>query len=87
MSILRHRTHDNGSMAQEVGSVLGLHNTYSSYPFMDTRTTGHRWEELLRIVPQRTEVLRWEFPYSTIFFYLLNGEQIFPVLPSIVLPV
>lgn len=68
MSILRHRTHDNGSMAQEIGSVLGLQNTFSSYPFMDTRTAEDRWKGLLRIIPQRTEVLRWELPYSAIVF-------------------
>lgn len=62
MSILRHRTHDNESMAREVGSVLGLQNTYSSYPFMDARTTKHRWEDLLQIVPQRAEVLRSGLP-------------------------
>lgn len=59
VSIVRNRTHDaSGSIAHEVGSVLGLQNTYSSYPFMDPKTPEERWRELIRITPQRTEVLK-----------------------------
>ncbi|KAL4893626.1 phenylacrylic acid decarboxylase [Aspergillus ambiguus] len=59
VSFLRHRTHDDASMAQEVSSVLGLQNTYSTYPFMDVGTAEARWRELVRIIPQRMEVLRF----------------------------
>lgn len=59
VSILQQRTQDaNGAMAREVGSVLGLQNTYSSYPFMDSRTPQERWESLLQSLPQRNEVLK-----------------------------
>lgn len=59
VSILRQRTQDaNGSMAREVGSVLGLQNTYNSYPFMNSRTPQERWSSLLQILPQRKEVLK-----------------------------
>ncbi|GES66816.1 phenylacrylic acid decarboxylase [Aspergillus terreus] len=43
----------------EVRSVLGLQNTFNTYPFMDARTADDRWKELVQIVPQRTEVLRF----------------------------
>lgn len=58
VSFLRHRAHGSGSMEQEVRSVLGLQNTFSTYPFMDAGTADDRWKELVQIVPQRTEVLR-----------------------------
>lgn len=59
MSILQQRTQDaNGATAQEVGSVLGLHNTYNNYPFMDSKTPHERWKSLLQILPQRDEVLK-----------------------------
>ena len=59
VSILQQRTQDaNGAMAREVGSVLGLQNTYQSYPFMDSRTPQERWESLLQNLPQRNEVLK-----------------------------
>ena len=45
-------------MAREAGSVLGLANTCSSYPFMDTATPQERWTSLLGIVPKRKEVLK-----------------------------
>jgi hypothetical protein len=48
-------------MEQEVRSVLGLQNTFNTYPFMDAGTADDRWKELVQIVPQRTEVLRREF--------------------------
>lgn len=59
VSILRQRTHDaSGAMAREVGSVLGLQNTYNSYLFMDSKMPQERWESLLEILPQRNEVLK-----------------------------
>ncbi|RAK74966.1 Zn(II)2Cys6 transcription factor [Aspergillus fijiensis CBS 313.89] len=78
VSILRNRTHDaNGSMAREVGSVLGLQNTYHSYPFMEFRTPGDRWRELLRILPQRAEVLKF------FHFYRLSAYPFNPILVDI----
>ncbi|KAF9889510.1 hypothetical protein FE257_007220 [Aspergillus nanangensis] len=77
VSILRNRTHDNGSMAQEVGSVLGLQNTYNSYPFMDLKTAEDRWNELLRITPQRTEVLRF------FQFYRQSSHPFNPILVDV----
>ncbi|XHG08028.1 hypothetical protein AWENTII_011156 [Aspergillus wentii] len=66
VSILRLRTQDaNGSMAHELGSVLGLQNTYNSYPFMDSRTPQERWAALLQILPQRNEVLKYFHFYRT----------------------
>ena len=63
VSILQQRTQDaNGAMAREVGSVLGLQNSYNNYPFMDSRTPQERWESLLQIFPQRNEVLKWVSP-------------------------
>jgi len=59
VSILRLRASDaNDSVAREVGSVLGLQNTFNSYPFMDSKTPNERWHSLLGILPQRTEVLK-----------------------------
>lgn len=60
VSILRLRTSDaNDSVAREVGSVLGLQNTFNAYPFMDSKTPHERWRSLLEILPQRTEVLKY----------------------------
>lgn len=61
VSILRLRASDaNDSVAREVGSVLGLQNTFNAYPFMDSKTPHERWRSLLEILPQRTEVLKYE---------------------------
>lgn len=60
VSILRLRASDaNESMAREVGSVLGLQNTFDSYPFMDPKTSLERWKSLLTVLPQRSEVLKY----------------------------
>lgn len=60
VSILRLRASDaNDSVAREVGSVLGLQNTFNSYPFMDSKTPHERWRSLLEILPQRTEILKY----------------------------
>lgn len=59
VSILRSRASDaNDSVAREVGSVLGLQNTFSSYPFMDVQNPEKQWTSLLEILPQRDEVLK-----------------------------
>ncbi|KAB8231353.1 Zn(II)2Cys6 transcription factor [Aspergillus alliaceus] len=42
VSILRLQDPD-GSMARDAGSVLGLQNTYDSYPFIDLKTPTDRW--------------------------------------------
>jgi hypothetical protein len=66
VSILRLRASDaNDSVAREVGSVLGLQNTFNSYPFMDSKTPHERWRSLLGILPQRTEVLKYVTRYSS----------------------
>ncbi|KAH8432500.1 Zn(II)2Cys6 transcription factor [Aspergillus melleus] len=78
VSIVRNRTHDaSGSIAHEVGSVLGLQNTYGSYPFMDPKTPEERWQELVRIIPQRTEVLKF------FHFYRLSAYPFNPILVDI----
>ncbi|OKP12702.1 hypothetical protein PENSUB_1642 [Penicillium subrubescens] len=60
VSILRLRASDaNESVAREVGSVLGLQNTFNSYPFMDSKTPRDRWKALLSVLPQRNEVLKY----------------------------
>lgn len=57
VSILRLQDPD-GSMARDAGSVLGLQNTYDSYPFIDLKTPTDRWCALLDILPQRSEILK-----------------------------
>jgi Fungal Zn(2)-Cys(6) binuclear cluster domain len=58
-SLLRSRApHAIGSMAREVGSVLGLQNTFNKYPFMDSKSPIEKWKSLLEVLPQRTEVLK-----------------------------
>ncbi|KAJ9325890.1 transcriptional regulator family: Fungal Specific TF [Paecilomyces variotii] len=60
VSILRLRTRDpNGDMARKAGSVLGLQNSYTSYPFMDPQTPQERWAALLKIIPRREEILKY----------------------------
>jgi hypothetical protein len=57
VSLLQQQDPD-GSMAREATSVLGLHNTYLSYPFIDLKTPEDRWAALVDILPQRDEVLK-----------------------------
>lgn len=65
VSILRLRASNaNDSVAREVGSVLGLQNTFNSYPFMDSKTPHERWHSLLGILPQRAEVLKYVHLHS-----------------------
>ncbi|CEJ61351.1 hypothetical protein PMG11_09886 [Penicillium brasilianum] len=61
----------NDSVARELGSVLGLQNTLSSYPFMDPKTKDEKWETLLAVLPQRTEVLKF-FHYYQVTAYPFN---------------
>ncbi|GLA94091.1 hypothetical protein AtubIFM57143_001037 [Aspergillus tubingensis] len=78
LSYLRNRTQDsNGSMTREVGSVLGLQNTYGRYPFMGFRTPQDRWRELLRIIPQRTELLKF------FHFYRISAHPFNPIILDI----
>ncbi|KAJ5131646.1 hypothetical protein N7448_005804 [Penicillium atrosanguineum] len=72
VSILRLRTSDaNESVAREVGSVLGLQNTFNNYPFMDSKTPLERWRSLLSVLPQRSEVLKF-FHYYQVTAYPFN---------------
>lgn len=48
----------DGAMARQATSVLGLHNTYASYPFLEAKTPQGRWAALLDILPHRDEVLK-----------------------------
>ncbi|KAE8153699.1 hypothetical protein BDV25DRAFT_148974 [Aspergillus avenaceus] len=64
VSIIRQQDPD-GSMAREAGSVLGLHNTYESYPFIDLKTPRDRWCALLDILPKRAEILKFFHHYRT----------------------
>ncbi|KAK4865192.1 hypothetical protein LT330_001815 [Penicillium expansum] len=78
VSILRLRASDaNESVAREVGSVLGLRNTFSNYPFMDSKTPLERWKALLTVMPQRSEVLKF-FHYYRVTAYPFN-----PILADI----
>lgn len=47
-----------GEMRRKAGPVLGLHNTLEFYPFMKLRTVQERWAALLKLIPQKHEVLR-----------------------------
>lgn len=72
VSILRSCAPDaNDPMAREVGSVLGLQNTFNSYPFMDSQTPEQKWKSLLGALPQRTEILKF-FHYYRVTAYPYN---------------
>lgn len=58
VSILRQQDPD-GDMAREATSVLGLHNTYLSYPFIESKTPHDRWVAILDSLPHRDEVLKY----------------------------
>ncbi|KAJ5972709.1 uncharacterized protein N7479_002627 [Penicillium vulpinum] len=78
VSLLRLRASDaNESVAREVGSVLGLRNTFSNFPFMDPKTPLERWKSLLTIMPQRSEALKF-FHFFRIMAYPFN-----PILADI----
>lgn len=46
-------------MRRKAGPVLGLHNTLEFYPFMKLKTIQERWAALLKLIPQKQEVLRY----------------------------
>ncbi|KAF4436836.1 Phenylacrylic acid decarboxylase [Fusarium acutatum] len=48
---------DAEELARDVGYVLGLQNSLTSYPFMDLASSTERWCELLKIIPHRQEIL------------------------------
>ncbi|KAL4863534.1 hypothetical protein BDV12DRAFT_202008 [Aspergillus spectabilis] len=73
VSILQQQDPD-GSMAREATSVLGLHNTYLSYPFIDLKTPEDRWAALVDILPQRDEVLKF------FHFYRVCAHPFNPIL-------
>ncbi|KAL6856746.1 N-terminal binuclear Zn cluster-containing/DNA binding domain-containing protein [Trichoderma novae-zelandiae] len=58
-------------MRRKAGPVLGLHNTLEFYPFMKLKTLQERWAALLKLIPQRQEVLRY-FPSHGASIYPLN---------------
>lgn len=47
-------------MRRKAGPVLGLHNTLEFYPFMKLKTIQERWAALLKLIPQKQEVLRYD---------------------------
>ncbi|KAL2849874.1 hypothetical protein BJY01DRAFT_210432 [Aspergillus pseudoustus] len=70
VSIL-HQQDPHGSMARQATSVLGLHNTYLSYPFLESKTPHEGWTALLDILPNRDEVLKF-FHFYRICAYPFN---------------
>ncbi|KAL4981485.1 fungal-specific transcription factor domain-containing protein [Aspergillus falconensis] len=76
VSMLRQQDPD-GAMAREATSVLGLHNTYLSYPFIESKTPQDRWAALVDILPHRDEVLKF------FHFYRICGYPFNPILVDI----
>ncbi|KAL4976014.1 hypothetical protein BDW66DRAFT_159949 [Aspergillus desertorum] len=70
VSMLRQQGPD-GAMAREATSALGLHNTYLSYPFIESKTPQDRWVALVDILPHRDEVLKF-FHFYRICAYPFN---------------
>ncbi|KAL3493378.1 hypothetical protein BJX62DRAFT_235450 [Aspergillus germanicus] len=66
-----HQQDPHGSMAREATSVLGLHNTYLSYPFIEPKTPQERWTALIDVIPHRDEVLKF-FHFYRICAYPFN---------------
>ncbi|RFU73781.1 hypothetical protein TARUN_8465 [Trichoderma arundinaceum] len=64
-------------MRRKAGPVLGLHNTLEFYPFMKLKTLQEKWAALLKIIPQKQEVLRY-FPS--------HGAAIYPLHPALMDP-
>ncbi|KAJ5768773.1 hypothetical protein N7520_003332 [Penicillium odoratum] len=79
VSILRLRASDANSMAHDVGSVLGLQNTFDSYPFMDSKTPTEKWKSLLGILPQRSEILKYDV-YKFFHYYQVTAYPYNPIL-------
>ncbi|KAL4932395.1 Zn(II)2Cys6 transcription factor [Aspergillus undulatus] len=76
VSMLRQQDPD-GAMAREATSVLGLHNTYPSYPFIETKKPQDRWAALLDILPHRDEVLKF------FHFYRISAYPFNPILVDV----
>ncbi|OGE52760.1 hypothetical protein PENARI_c009G05443 [Penicillium arizonense] len=55
----------NDTLKMNLEPVLGLQNTFSSYPFMDQKLSQNKWAMLLEILPQRDEVLKFFHVYKT----------------------
>ncbi|KAK2036161.1 hypothetical protein LZ31DRAFT_571538 [Colletotrichum somersetense] len=51
-----HQTYGE-ELARELGSVLGLQNSLTCYPFMDLASSTERWCGLLQVIPHRQEIL------------------------------
>ncbi|KAJ0414157.1 phenylacrylic acid decarboxylase [Aspergillus carlsbadensis] len=66
-----HQQDPHGSMARDATSVLGLHNTYLSYPFTESKTPQERWAALIDVLPHRDEVLKF-FHFYRICAYPFN---------------
>ncbi|KAL5094934.1 hypothetical protein Trisim1_003541 [Trichoderma cf. simile WF8] len=64
-------------MRRKAGPVLGLHNTLEFYPFMKLKTWQERWVALLKVIPQKQEVLRY-FPSHGATIYPLNPVMLDP---------
>ncbi|KAL4814949.1 fungal-specific transcription factor domain-containing protein [Aspergillus spinulosporus] len=76
VSMLRQQDPD-GAMAREATSVLGLHNTYLSYPFIESKTPQDRWVALVDILPHRDEVLKF------FHFYRICAHPFNPILVDV----
>ncbi|KAL4961563.1 Zn(II)2Cys6 transcription factor [Aspergillus stella-maris] len=76
VSMLRQQDPD-GTMAREATSVLGLHNTYMSYPFIESKTPQDRWAALVDILPHRDEVLKY------FHFYRISAYPFNPILVDV----
>ncbi|KAL3457103.1 hypothetical protein BJX64DRAFT_25878 [Aspergillus heterothallicus] len=70
VSIL-HQQDPHSAVGREATSVLGLHNTYLSYPFIESKTPHERWTALIDILPHRDEVLKF-FHFYRICAYPFN---------------
>lgn len=58
-SIVRSRAQrSDHALRMNIEPVLGLQNTFSNYPFMDQQSSQNQWAMLLKILPQRSEVLK-----------------------------
>ncbi|KAL7928281.1 hypothetical protein V8C35DRAFT_245147 [Trichoderma chlorosporum] len=64
-------------MRRKAGPLLGLHNTLEFYPFMKLKSLHERWAALLKLIPQKQEVLRY-FPS--------HGATIYPLHPVLIDP-
>ncbi|TFB01423.1 hypothetical protein CCMA1212_007001 [Trichoderma ghanense] len=68
-------------MRRKAGPVLGLHNTLEFYPFMKLKTLQERWAALLKLIPQRQEVLS-----IIVRYFPSHGATIYPLNPVLLDP-